>query len=106
MNRPRASNGVEVDEATASDYPTKSRTAERPLTEETSVGEDFLSRADRPDAFLTRLARMSKEERVRAARYGGFTRWERSVWAARFPTEVPLVNGEIEWIVLASADLD
>ena len=83
-----------------SDHPRTNKTAERPLSEETSVGEDFLSPADRRDAFLARLARMSNEERVRAARYGGFTRWERSVWAARFPMEVPLVNGEIEWIAL------
>ncbi len=58
------------------------------------------------DAFLCRLARMSLEERVRASRYGGFTRWERWVWAARFPEQVPLINGEYEWIAVAGADLD
>jgi hypothetical protein len=49
---------------------------------------------------------MSAEERLRAARYGGFTGWERALWAARFPDEVPLVNGEYEWIALTLADLD
>jgi hypothetical protein len=58
------------------------------------------------EAFLARLARMSVEERIRAARNGGFTAWERSVWAARFPRQVPLVNGEFEWIALGLADLD
>jgi len=49
---------------------------------------------------------MSKEERLRAARSGGFDRWQRSLWAARYPEEVPLVNGEYEWIALGLADLD
>jgi hypothetical protein len=58
------------------------------------------------EAFLARLARMSVEERIRAARDDVFTPWERAVWAARFPEQVPLVNGEFEWITLHLADLD
>lgn len=60
----------------------------------------------RLELFLARLARMSEEERERAARYRGFTSWERSVWAGRYPDEVPIVNGEFEWIALTLADLD
>lgn len=58
------------------------------------------------EGFLARLARMSVEERIRAAREGGFTPWERSIWAARFPEQVPLVNDEFEWIALDLADLE
>jgi hypothetical protein len=29
-----------------------------------------------------------------------------SLWAARYPEEVPLVNGEFAWIGLTLADLD
>jgi len=76
------------------------------LTERALVGEDFFDSARRREAFLARLARMSREERVRASRYGGFNRWERSLWAARFPEEVPLVNGEYELIACGLADLD
>jgi hypothetical protein len=61
---------------------------------------------ERLQIFLSHLARMSVEERVRAARHGSFDRWERAVWAARFPEQVPLVNGEVEWIALSLADLD
>lgn len=61
---------------------------------------DFAEAEIQREAFLGRLARMSAEERVRAARYGGFTSWQRSLWAARFPAEVPVVNGEVEWITL------
>lgn len=61
--------------------------------------------AERREAFLTRLARMSEQERVRAARHE-FDRWERTVWAGRYPDEVPIVNGEFEWLALGLADLD
>lgn len=64
-----------------------------------------LSPRERREAFLARLARMSEQERVRAARHE-FDRWERTVWAGRYPEEVPLVNGELEWLALGSADLD
>lgn len=60
---------------------------------------------DRLDAFLARLARMTPEERIRASRYS-FKAWERQVWAGHYPDEVPLVNGEVEWITLRLADLD
>jgi hypothetical protein len=57
-------------------------------------------------AFSARLARMSVEERINASRNGGFTRHERSIWAARYPKQVPLIDGEFEWIALSLADLD
>lgn len=73
-------------------------------------GAKFARGHERPDAktreaFLSRLARMSKEERVRAARYR-FAPWQRQLWVVRYPDEAPLVNGEYEWIALGLADLD
>jgi hypothetical protein len=49
---------------------------------------------------------MSVEERINASRNGGFTRHERSIWAARHPEQVPLIDGEFEWIARSLADLD
>lgn len=43
---------------------------------------------------------MSRERQTGAARYS-FNRWERWVYAARYPNEVPLMNGELEWIALS-----
>lgn len=57
-------------------------------------------------AFAARLARMSPRQRIEASRSGAFNRHERAVWACRYPDEVPTVNGEFEWLVLRSADLD
>jgi hypothetical protein len=56
--------------------------------------------------FPTLLERMTPVERLRAYRSGTFDRRERTIWAARFPEEVPLVNGELEWIARSMADLD
>lgn len=60
---------------------------------------------ERLRAFLARLSRMTEEERIWASRFG-FTRWERSVWTANYPEEVPLVNGELEHIALGLVDLE
>jgi hypothetical protein len=49
---------------------------------------------------------MSPAARLLAARRGEFSRSERALWAQRYPEDVPLVNGEIEWIALSLADLD
>lgn len=48
---------------------------------------------------------MSEEERVRAGRYE-FDRWQLHVWAGRFPDEVPIVNGEFEFIALELVDIE
>ncbi len=56
--------------------------------------------------FQAILSEMTPAERISASRHGGFTRRERSIWAALFTDEVPLVNGEFEWIAADLADLD
>jgi len=51
------------------------------------------------EPFVSELRRMTPEERIRASRYT-MNRRERTVYAARYPDEVPTVNGELEWIAL------
>jgi hypothetical protein len=45
---------------------------------------------------------MTPEQRLAASRFK-FKSWERTVWATHYPDEVPLVNGEPEWIALRLA---
>ena len=59
-----------------------------------------------PTGFPAQLARMTCHERIHSYRYAAFTRRERSIWACRYTEEVPLVNGELEWLVFNLADLD
>jgi hypothetical protein len=56
--------------------------------------------------FLQALEAMGADRRLAIYRSGGFTGAERTLWAANYPEEVPLVNDEFEWIALAMADLD
>ncbi len=73
----------------------------RPLRKPTPPTEQLAG-----DDPVTRLNRMGREGRLAAYREGGLSRHERAVWAARFPGEVPLCNGELPWIALSLADLD
>ena len=60
----------------------------------------------RDESFVDRLYRMGVEGRLSAYRAGELSHRECTIWAARFPDEVPLVNNELEWIALRAADLD
>lgn len=79
-------------------------------TQETESGEHILTykelrgrgvqEAERLlEPFVSELRRMTPDERIRASRYT-MNRWEYWVYAARFPDEVPTVNGELERIAL------
>jgi len=47
---------------------------------------------------LRRLWRMTPTQRVAAMRRGELTLEQCSAWAARHPEQVPLLNGEFEYI--------
>ena len=79
---------------------------EEHLTYEGLKGRDTQEAERLVDSFVSVLRHMTPAERISASRHGGFTRWERWVWAARHPEEVQLVNGEFEWIACNAADLD
>lgn len=74
-------------------------TGEQALTNEALPGRGVKETEHLLAAFVSELQQMTPDERIRASRYS-FNRWERSVYAARFPDEVPLVHGELEWIAL------
>lgn len=52
------------------------------------------------------LAGMSYAERVRAYRSGAFSAHELAVAAAWFAEEMPMLNGEFEWIAISLIDLE
>jgi hypothetical protein len=59
-----------------------------------------------PSPRAARLDQLGRPGRLAAYRRGQLDRHDLATWAARFPEEVPTVNGEVEWIGLALADLD
>lgn len=54
----------------------------------------------------TRLIALGPAKRLEEFEGGNLSRAELFAWAARYPEEVPLVNGELPWIGLRLADLD
>ena len=70
---------------------------EHTLTYTLLPGQGVLE-TERPiDRFVSELQQMTPQERIEASRYT-MNRWEYWVYAARFPDEVPMVNGELERI--------
>jgi hypothetical protein len=53
-----------------------------------------------------RLGTLGPSKRLEEFEAGNLSRAELFAWAARYPEEVPLVNGELPWIGLRLADLD
>lgn len=51
-------------------------------------------------ARLRRLWQMTGAQRVAAMRRGELTAEQLAAWSGRYPEQVPLVNGEFEWIAL------
>jgi hypothetical protein len=77
----------------------ETESGEHALTYEALRGREVHESESLIDRFVSELRRMTSEERISASRYT-MNRWERWVYAARFPDEVPTVNGELEWIAL------
>jgi hypothetical protein len=60
---------------------------------------EALQRAQRARAGRLRsLWQMSATERIAAMRRGELTYEQLAAWSARHPDQVPIVNGEFEWI--------
>ena len=52
------------------------------------------------------LEALGPDRRLAAFEAGELSRGQLSAWAALHPDEVPLINGELPWIVATLADLD
>jgi hypothetical protein len=67
----------------------------------TSTLSELLARttAER-DARTEALWRMTPKERIAAMRRGDLTMEQCCAWAARHPKQVPLINGEFEFIAV------
>jgi hypothetical protein len=66
----------------------------------TAAGRSRGAPAEIAGEVATVLAGMTYEERVRAYRSGAISAHELAIAAGRFPEEMPLLNGEFEWIAI------
>jgi hypothetical protein len=56
-------------------------------------------------ARLRRLWQMPAEQRVAAMRRGELTLEQLAAWSARHPEQVPMLNGEFEWIAIRTPEV-
>ncbi|MGA2164108.1 MAG: hypothetical protein ABSH36_06520 [Solirubrobacteraceae bacterium] len=57
------------------------------------------------DARLRALWQMTPAQRVAAMRRGELSLEQCSAWAARYPEQVPIVNGEFEYLVMFTPEV-
>ena len=60
----------------------------------------------REESAVERVCRMSRAQILEAIEHRCISRRELMIWATRFPEEVPLINGELPWIVYNLADYE
>ena len=67
---------------------------------QTTTFDQALQRLRARDARLHALWEMAPAQRIAAMRRGELTLEQCSAWAARYPEQVPTVNGEFEYIAM------
>jgi hypothetical protein len=73
------------------------------VSDHTITGLIIHQQQDR-DRDLQPLWRMTVPERIAAMRRGELTYKQSSAWAARHPEQVPLLNGEFEFIAACTPE--
>ena len=61
-------------------------------------GEEILKSARERAARLRPMWEMNVEQRVQAMRKGELSLEQCAAWAARYPEQVPILNGEFEYL--------
>jgi hypothetical protein len=72
----------------------KDRQAQRHATLDEQTIRDLKDR----EARLEKLWKMTASERITAMRKGKLSLEQCAAWAARYPEQVPLINGEFEYL--------
>jgi hypothetical protein len=67
--------------------------------------EEILRGLDARNARLRALWRMTPAQRVAAMRRGELTLEQCGAWAARHPEQVPLLNGEFEYLAVLTSEV-
>jgi hypothetical protein len=65
---------------------------------QTNLTETYFQTLHAREARLRALWEMTPNERVVAMRRGDLTLEQCAAWAARYPEQVPLLNGEFEYL--------
>jgi hypothetical protein len=74
------------------------------MTQQTFT-ESYLQSIHARAARVDALWEMSPAERVSAMRGGELTFEQAAAWAARYPEQVPLINGEFEYLARSTPEV-
>ncbi len=66
--------------------------------QQTTLDEQTIANPKARKARLDAMWRMSPEQRITAMRNGKLSLEQCAAWAARYPEQVPLINGEFEYL--------
>jgi hypothetical protein len=72
---------------------------------ETACFDQMLDALRAREARLRALWQMTPAQRVAAMRRGKLTLEQCAAWAARYPEQVPIVNGEFEYITMFTPEV-
>ncbi|HWY18918.1 MAG TPA: hypothetical protein VNY27_09450 [Solirubrobacteraceae bacterium] len=72
--------------------------SDRTTEPRTLLSEQILQSARERAARLQRVWEMTAEQRVMAMRRGELSLEQCAAWAARYPEQVPVLNGEFEYL--------
>jgi hypothetical protein len=70
----------------------------------TTFNEQLAAAERSRHARLRRLWQMTAEQRVAAMRRGELTREELAAWSGQHPEQMPMLNGEFEWIAISTPE--
>jgi len=74
-------------------------------TESAMTFTEHLARLERArQGRLRSLWQMNVHQRIAAMRRGELTCEQLAAWSARHPDQVPMLNGEFEWIAVATPE--
>jgi hypothetical protein len=69
------------------------------------LAQEILENLDARNARLRALWQMTPAQRLAAMRRGELTLEQCSAWAARHPEQMPLLNGEFEYLAILTPEV-
>jgi hypothetical protein len=79
--------------------------SDRTTEPQTLLSEQILQSARERAERLLPMWEMSVEQRVQAMREGELSLEQCAAWAARYPEQVPLLNGEFEYLAVFTPEV-
>jgi len=76
-----------------------------PAQRQTTLDEQTIASLKAREERLSALWKMTVSERITAMRAGKLSLEQCAAWAARYPEQVPILNGEFEYLAAFTPDV-